>query len=223
MTAPSATGPVARPRLPAAMERTRVVAVLRAGDATEYSPVVEALLRGGVSSIELTLSTRGVFDELPMLRRRFGPAVELGVGTVTTAHEADLALEAGADYLVTPTTDERVIAAGLAHGVAVVPGGFTPTELHLGWSLGCPAVKLFPASQLGPGFLGHLRGPFPDMLVMPSGGVAIDDAAAWIRAGSPAVSLGGPLVGDAFRGGDLGELTARAAHVRRLVDEAAAG
>jgi 2-dehydro-3-deoxyphosphogluconate aldolase/(4S)-4-hydroxy-2-oxoglutarate aldolase len=89
--------------------------------------------------------------------------------------------------------------------------------MHTAWSLGATAVKLFPASVVGPGYIGQLRGPFPDLPVIPSGGVSIQDAPTWIRAGALAVSLGGPLLGDAFKGGDLAALTERAAEVTRLV------
>ena len=204
------------------LRATRVVAVLRAQQASEYAPVVEALVAGGVLSVELTLSTRGVFDQLPRLRRQFGDAAELGVGTVTTAAEAQAALDAVASYLVTPVTEVSVIEIAQRRGVPVFPGGFTPTELHRGWAAGATAVKVFPASKLGPGYVSDLRGPFPDIQVIPSGGVGIADAAAWIEAGALAVSLGGPLVGDAFPGGDLRKVTERAAQVRRVVDEAAA-
>ena len=194
-----------------------VVAVLRARHADEYAPVISALAEGGVRSIELTLSTAGVFDLLPALIRDFGDDVEIGVGTITTTAEAEQALDSGARFLVTPVTDSYIVRAAVARGVPVFPGGLTPTELLSGWRAGATAVKVFPASTVGPGYISQLRGPFPEIQVIPSGGVGIDDAAAWISAGAMAVSLGGPLLGDAFRGGDLGQLTARAAEVSRLV------
>lgn len=199
---------------------TRAVAVLRAKHAADYSPVIEALQCGGVLSMELTLSTPGVWEELPRLQERFGDAVEIGVGTVTTPAEAETALDLGAAYVVTPVTEPAVIDACVRRGVAVFPGGLTPTELFAGWSRGATAVKVFPASIVGAGYLRQLRGPFPDLQAIPSGGVAINDVAAWIRAGATAVSLGGPLLGDAFKGGDLAELTDRARQVRRVVEEA---
>lgn len=199
---------------------TRVVAVLRAAHAREYAPIIEALERGGVRSIELTLSTAGVFEELPVLLERFGSTVEIGVGTVTSARDAEAALDRGSAFVVTPTTDPAVVTACTCRAVPVYPGGLTPTELHTGWQAGATAVKVFPASVVGPGYLAQLRGPFPDLEIVPSGGVSIDDAPAWIAAGALAVSLGGPLLGDAFAGGDLSELTARARRVRALVDRA---
>jgi len=215
-TAPSRS----RPAPSSVLLNTRVVAVLRADHAADYAPVIEALQRGGVLSMELTLSTPGVWEELPRLQERFGDAVEIGVGTVTTAAEAETALDLGAAYVVTPVMEPAVIDACVRRGVPVFPGGLTPTELFAGWSRGATAVKVFPASTVGAAYVGQLRGPFPDLQVIPSGGIAINDAAAWIRAGATAVSLGGPLLGDAFKGGDLAELTDRARQVRRVVDEA---
>jgi 2-dehydro-3-deoxyphosphogluconate aldolase/(4S)-4-hydroxy-2-oxoglutarate aldolase len=199
-----------------------VIAVLRASHASEYAPVVESLVAGGVRSIELTLTTQGVLDELAGLRTRFGGDAEIGVGTVTSVEEAERATSAGAEYLVTPVTYPEIVDYAVGRGIAIYPGGLTPTELHTGWRLGATAVKLFPASAVGPGYIGQLRGPFPDLGVVPSGGVAIDTAPDWIEAGAVAVSLGGPLLGDAFKGGDLGLLRARAHRVSRLVAEAVA-
>lgn len=198
---------------------TRVIAVLRAKHAREYARVIEALVRGGVRSIELTLSTDGVFEELPNLRDSFGSSVEIGVGTVTSVEQAITAIEAGASYLVTPVTSSAIIDASVSRGVPIYPGGLTPTELLAGWSSGGTAVKVFPASVVGEGYVSMLRGPFPDIQVIPSGGVGIDDAARWIKAGALAVSVGGPLLGDAFTGGDLGQLTVRAARLRAVVAE----
>jgi len=211
---------VSSPAPSAILLDTRVVAVLRAKHAKDYSPVIEALRVGGVLSIELTLSTPGVFEELPLLLDRFGDAVEIGVGTVTTPAEAETALDLGAADIVTPITEPDVITACTRRGVPVFPGGLPPTELHTGWKLGATAVKLFPASTVGPGYISQLRGPFPDIQVVPSGGLTIEDVPAWIRAGALAVSLGGPLLGDAFKGGSLPELTTRARRVRNLVDGA---
>jgi len=199
--------------------RTGALAVLRAAQAREYAPVVEALIEGGLESIELTLTTTGVVEELPRLRARFGESAEFGVGTVTTAAEATSAIAAGADYLVTPTTLPDVIAVAVASRTPVYPGGLTPSELHRGWSEGATAVKLFPASTVGPSYLDQLRGPFPHLPVVPSGGVGLEDAAAWVRAGAVAVSVGGPLVRDAFDAGSLRALTERAVRLRATIDE----
>ncbi|PYI65502.1 2-dehydro-3-deoxyphosphogluconate aldolase [Arthrobacter livingstonensis] len=219
---PSPTDPIlpTRPAPSDTLLRTRVIAVLRAAHASEYRPVIQALVDGGVQSIELTLSTSGVIDELPGLRTEFGSDVEIGVGTVTTSGQAHAAMDGGADYLVTPITEPGIIEAAVTRGIPIFPGGLTPTELYRGWALGSTAVKVFPAATVGPSYIAQLRGPFPGIRVVPSGGIAIKDAPAWIHAGALAVSLGGPLIGDAFAGGSLASLTQRAALVRQLVDEA---
>jgi 2-dehydro-3-deoxyphosphogluconate aldolase/(4S)-4-hydroxy-2-oxoglutarate aldolase len=212
----------ARAEPSALLRETGVVAVLRARHASEFAAVVDALIQGGVRSIELTLSTQGVFEGMPALVKSFGDTAELGIGTVTTLDQAREAMDVGARYLVTPTSAPDVTALACAEGIPIFPGGLTPTELFANWSAGATAVKVFPASVVGPGYISQLRGPFPDISVIPSGGVAIEDAPSWIAAGAVAVSLGGPLLGDAFHGGDLSKLVARAERVRALVEEARA-
>ncbi|QDQ94872.1 bifunctional 4-hydroxy-2-oxoglutarate aldolase/2-dehydro-3-deoxy-phosphogluconate aldolase [Rhodococcus sp. WB9] len=192
-----------------------VIAVLRAAHADRYAPVVNVLAENGVRAVELTMSTPGTLESLSSIRRAAPDGVEIGVGTVTTVDQARAALDVGADFLVTPTTNLDVIATAVRAGVPIYPGGFTPTELWTGWNAGATAVKLFPASVVGPEYIGHLRGPFPTIQVVPSGGVGIDDVPAWFAAGAAAVSLGGPLIGDALRGGDLRQLAERC---RRLAD-----
>jgi 2-dehydro-3-deoxyphosphogluconate aldolase/(4S)-4-hydroxy-2-oxoglutarate aldolase len=123
---------------------------------------------------------------------------------------------------VTPTTDVGIIEMVVDAGVPIYPGGLTPTELWTGWIAGATAVKVFPASLVGPDYVAHLRGPFPDIQIMPSGGVGMADAAAWIGAGACAVSVGGPLIGDALRGGDLSALARRCRELVAVVAEAEA-
>ncbi|WLP92861.1 bifunctional 4-hydroxy-2-oxoglutarate aldolase/2-dehydro-3-deoxy-phosphogluconate aldolase [Gordonia sp. NB41Y] len=199
-----------------------VIAVLRAQHADRYLPVIETLASGGITSVELTMSTPGTLESFAAIRSAVDPAVEIGVGTVTSVDQVATAAEVGADYLVTPVTDPAVIAAAVAADLPIYPGGLTPTELWQGWRAGARAVKVFPASTVGPGYISHLRGPFPDIEVVPSGGISIDDAAAWIEAGAYAVSLGGPLLGDALKGGSLDELAQRCRHLVRSLDRTAA-
>jgi 2-dehydro-3-deoxyphosphogluconate aldolase/(4S)-4-hydroxy-2-oxoglutarate aldolase len=199
-----------------------VIAVLRAPHADAYAAVAETLSDNGIHRIELTLSTPGTLGSLPAVRDRIGPDTEIGVGTVTTVEQAEATFAAGADFVVTPTTNLDIVSMAVAAGVPIFPGGLTPTELWNGWHAGATAVKLFPASTVGPHYIAHLRGPFPDIEVIPSGGVGIDDAAAWIAAGACAVSVGGPLIGDALRGGDRAELADRCRRLVKLVAEAEA-
>jgi 2-dehydro-3-deoxyphosphogluconate aldolase/(4S)-4-hydroxy-2-oxoglutarate aldolase len=209
-----------RPEPSLALQKNPIVAVLRARHARDYAPVVDALLNGGIRSIELTLSTEGVFDALPQLLKQFGPDADIGIGTITTPDETARALDGGARFVVTPVTDTSIVAACVARDVPVYPGGLTPTELLAGWKAGATAVKVFPASTVGPGYLAQLRGPFRDLQVIPSGGVGMAEATAWITAGALAVSIGGPLLQDAFTGGDPAGLSRRARELREVVDRA---
>ncbi|MCU1539762.1 MAG: 2-dehydro-3-deoxyphosphogluconate aldolase [Arthrobacter sp.] len=199
-----------RTPLPPRTRNGRIIAVLRAPHATEYAPVIRALVAGGITSVELTLTTPGTFEHFGKLLSEFGAHIDLGIGTITGVDQVEAAAEAGASYIVTPVTDREVLKAAANASLAILPGGLTPTELHTGWTQGAAAVKIFPATTVGSGYLAQLRGPFPDLLAIPSGGVDLAAAEEWLRAGAAAVSVGGPLTGDAFKGGNLEELTARA-------------
>jgi 2-dehydro-3-deoxyphosphogluconate aldolase / (4S)-4-hydroxy-2-oxoglutarate aldolase len=210
----------ARLQASAILRQNPVIAVLRASRATDYDRVVEVLAGNGVRSIELTLSTPGTFEHLPSLLAGVGDDVEVGIGTIVNADQARRAIDAGARYLVTPIVNLEVIALAVAAGVPVYPGGLTPTELYSAWSAGATAVKIFPAETVGPQYGAHLRGPFPELQFVPSGGIGLDTVAAWLAAGATAVSLGGPLVGDALKGGSLEALADRAQQVTELATDA---
>ncbi|GGM35690.1 bifunctional 4-hydroxy-2-oxoglutarate aldolase/2-dehydro-3-deoxy-phosphogluconate aldolase [Microbacterium saperdae] len=199
-----------RVALPARTVESRLIVVARAQRAEDYEPVLDVLIDAGIRSIELTLTTPGTFDRLPQLLARYDGAADLGVGTVTNSEDLARAVDAGARYLVTPITSTSFVQQATDAGVPIVPGGLTPTELFASWSAGASAVKVFPAGQVGPSYLKDLRGPFPDIVAVPSGGVDLAGAEAWLAAGAVAVSVGGPLLGDAFGGGDLGALRDRA-------------
>ncbi|GAA3326075.1 zinc-binding dehydrogenase [Paeniglutamicibacter sulfureus] len=132
----------------------------------------------------------------------FCSVAAVGVGTITTVEETEAAIAGGAGFIVTliTDTDTGIVAAAVAAGIPVYPGGMTPTELFAGWKAGATAVKISPASQVGQGFLNDLRGLFPNIQAVPSGGVGVAEAVEWIRAGALAVSVGCPLLGDAFKG-----------------------
>ncbi|MEV4669314.1 bifunctional 4-hydroxy-2-oxoglutarate aldolase/2-dehydro-3-deoxy-phosphogluconate aldolase [Microbacterium sp. LWO12-1.2] len=199
-----------RVALPERTVESRLIVVARAQRAEDYDAVLDVLVDAGIRSVELTLTTRGTFAHFPRLRERFGDVVDLGIGTVTSADDLTRAINAGATYIVTPITSTAFVQQATDADVPIVPGGLTPTELFASWSAGASAVKVFPAGQVGPGYLKDLRGPFPDIVAVPSGGVDLAGAEAWLAAGAVAVSVGGPLLGDAFNGGDLGALRDRA-------------
>jgi 2-dehydro-3-deoxyphosphogluconate aldolase/(4S)-4-hydroxy-2-oxoglutarate aldolase len=209
------TGEPARLALSPRTVESRLIVVARAPRVEDYDRVLEVLVEAGIRSVELTLTTPGTLDRLPELIARYDGAADIGVGTVTGEAQLRRAIEGGARYVVTPITSSALVAQSVDAGVPIVPGGLTPTELFSSWSAGAAAVKIFPAGQVGPSYLSDLRGPFPDIVAIPSGGVDLDGARAWLRAGALAVSVGGPLLGDAFRGGRLDALRDR---VTRFVD-----
>jgi 2-dehydro-3-deoxyphosphogluconate aldolase / (4S)-4-hydroxy-2-oxoglutarate aldolase len=220
----TAAAPVAERRAEPSplLRESRIIAVLRADGVTEYGPVVSVLAENGVRSIEVTLTTPGALDALAELVETMGTDVEIGVGTVVEPAQAQAAIDAGARYLVTPVLHTEVIELAVHSNVPVYAGGLTPTELHAGWEAGATAVKIFPAETVGPRYGAHLRGPFPDLRFVPSGGIRLEDIPGWLEAGAVAVSLGSPLVGDVFVGGSLralGERASRAAALARSVKE----
>ncbi|MDA3623832.1 bifunctional 4-hydroxy-2-oxoglutarate aldolase/2-dehydro-3-deoxy-phosphogluconate aldolase [Saccharopolyspora sp. WRP15-2] len=204
-----------RQTLPRRTAASRLVVVIRGERAEDYVPVIDTMVEAGVRSFELTLTTPGTFAALPGLVERYAETADIGIGTVTRPGDVDAAADGGAHYLVTPVSDLATVDRALERDIAIVPGGLTPTELFSTWDRGVSAVKVFPAGQVGPGYLKDLRGPFPDLSAVPSGGVDLESARAWLAAGAAAVSVGGPLLGDAMKGGELGALAERA---RRFVE-----
>ena len=166
-TSPTGT----RLQIPGRTAAARLIVVVRAPEAAGYDRVLEVLVDAGIRSVELTLTTPGTIARLPRLIAQFGEDADIGVGTVTNGEQLAAAVDAGAHYLVTPITDPALVDAANRAAVPIVPGGLTPTELFAAWRAGAAAVKIFPANQVGPGYLNDLRGPFPGIAAVPSGGV----------------------------------------------------
>ena len=211
------TATVNRPLLSQRLAGSKVIAVLRTSQVSALAPVCDVLVEEGILSLELTLTTPGLLDALEELVDRYENSADVGVGTVVTESEAQRAMDCGAQYLVTPTMNLPVVDLAIRRKIAVLPGGLTPTELVAGWRAGATAVKIFPAETVGAGYLKHLRGPFPDLEAIPSGGVDLDATREWLAAGAAAVSIGGPLLGDALKGGELSALRDRCRAVRAVV------
>jgi 2-dehydro-3-deoxyphosphogluconate aldolase/(4S)-4-hydroxy-2-oxoglutarate aldolase len=186
------------------------MAILRADQPTEVEAVARTLIEAGITCLELTLTIPGALDLLPRLREDLPAGVDLGVGTVTTAEQAAAAVEAGAGFLVCPTVSRTVLETAVARGCPCYPGAWTPTEVLTAWQAGATAVKLFPAATGGPAHLRRIRDPLPEVPLVPTGGVGLDEVEAYLAAGALAVGLGSPLVGDALAGGDLDALAGRA-------------
>ncbi|MVA74578.1 bifunctional 4-hydroxy-2-oxoglutarate aldolase/2-dehydro-3-deoxy-phosphogluconate aldolase [Auraticoccus sp. F435] len=194
------------------LARTGVIAVLRAPSAQSALEAVEALVAGGVTGVEVTYSTPGAPAVIAELGRRHGDAIVLGAGTITTPQQAEQAAAAGARFLVSPGTSPGVVAAMKATGLVTMSGVLTPSEVMTAVELGVDVCKLFPASLGGPAFLKALRGPFPDVVMMPTGGVSPDNVSEWVAAGALAVGAGSDLVPPAaLASGDLAVVRERAA------------
>jgi 2-dehydro-3-deoxyphosphogluconate aldolase / (4S)-4-hydroxy-2-oxoglutarate aldolase len=178
-----------------ALKAGGLVPVIRADSAEVAVRVTEALVEGGIRTIEITMTVPDALLAIRSVASRFGQDILLGAGTVTDRTMAVGALEAGAEFLVCPCLVPEVIASAQEHGVAVLPGAMTPTEVFSAWSLGGDIVKVFPASHAGgAGYLKALKGPFPEIDLLPTGGVNLDTIAGFIEAGAVAVGVGGELV-----------------------------
>lgn len=184
--------------------RGSIVAILRASRADRFVEISHALVDAGLHGIEVTLTSDGALDALAQLAAELPGEVILGAGTVLDTAQAEAAVEAGASFLVSPTVSLDVIQRGRELGVAVFPGAATPTEVFQAWRGGATAVKVFPASLLGgPDYIRALRGPLPDIPLIPTGGIDLQSARTYLEAGSTAIGMGRPLIGDAAAGGDL--------------------
>jgi 2-dehydro-3-deoxyphosphogluconate aldolase / (4S)-4-hydroxy-2-oxoglutarate aldolase len=186
----------------------RALTVVRAEKIPDAVALCRALADGGIRTVELTFTTPGVLDHLA---KAADAGVVLGVGTVLTADQARAAIDAGARFLVTPGLRPAVAEVAVAAGVPVFLGAFTPTEVATALDLGAAAVKIFPAGRLGPRYLADLRGPYPDVALLPSGGISADNAAEYLAAGALAVCAGTSVVPPALvAAGCWPEITERA-------------
>jgi 2-dehydro-3-deoxyphosphogluconate aldolase / (4S)-4-hydroxy-2-oxoglutarate aldolase len=186
----------------------RALTVVRAEKIPDAVALCRALADGGIRTVELTFTTPRVLDHLA---KAADAGVVLGVGTVLTADQARAAIDAGARFLFTPGLRPAVAEVAVAAGVPVFLGAFTPTEVATALDLGAAAVKIFPAGRLGPRYLADLRGPYPDVALLPSGGISADNAAEYLAAGALAVCAGTSVVPPALvAAGCWPEITERA-------------
>jgi 2-dehydro-3-deoxyphosphogluconate aldolase/(4S)-4-hydroxy-2-oxoglutarate aldolase len=184
-----------RPAIPAAIHAGQVVAIGRDLDPERALRIGEVLADTGVPAFEVTLQGDGALDAIRALRAGLDERLLIGAGTVLDVARAAAAVDAGATFLVMPITDVEVIAWGAERGIPVFPGALSPTEVLTAWRAGAAAIKLFPASVGGAALLRELRGPFPGIPFMPTGGITADNARALIDGGAVAVGVGGWLAG----------------------------
>ena len=200
------------------LRQARVVAVVRAEAPEAAAGAAIALAAAGVGAIELTFTTPGAAGALREARARLPPDIVVGAGTLRTAGDVQAAGAAGAGFLVTPHLDRSLLEEMLATGLLTIPGVFTPSEVAVALDAGAEVVKLFPAATGGPAHLKALRGPFPELQVVPTGGIRATDVQPWLDAGAAAVGAGSELCPPALvRSGDWDGVRAAAA---RYLDEA---
>lgn len=171
----------------------KLVAVIRGPSPELTTMMVEALVKGGVTGIEITYSTPNAEEVVRLLDKQFGERILLGMGTLTRVDQAQSAAIAGARFLVSPICDPELVKAMAATGLVTMAGAFTPTEVELAHRLGSDIVKVFPGSLAGPTYIKALKGPFPHIPLMPTGGVTKDNVKEWFGAGVVAVGAGSEL------------------------------
>lgn len=203
-----------RPEIVEGILREKLIGIVRLASAASVVRVVEAIHAGGLRHIEVSLTTPGALEAIREIRERL-PGVVIGAGTVYTPESAAAAVRAGARFLVTPVTVPELVKLAHSLDVPIAMGAFTPTEIHTAHRSGADLVKVFPASSVDPGYIRAVRAPFPDLRLVPTGGVGVANAGDWLAAGAVALGVGGGLTnGAAIAAGRFDEITE---HARRLV------
>jgi 2-dehydro-3-deoxyphosphogluconate aldolase / (4S)-4-hydroxy-2-oxoglutarate aldolase len=180
------------------LQQVGLIPVLRARSLEEGHALVHAMMAGGVTIVEVTMTVPNAADLLRELKKRHGSSLLLGSGTVTDAAQAEATIEAGAEFVVSPSLHMDVIAKTKELGKVCIPGALTPTEVITAWRAGADYVKVFPCSAMGgASYLKALRAPFPDLRLIPTGGVTVDTASEYLKAGAVALGVGSDLVNPA--------------------------
>lgn len=197
-----------------------IVAVVRSPDSQQLVEVVRALADGGVTVVEITMTVPDALDVVRQVRDALGDRILLGAGTVLDPETARAAFLAGAEYLVSPTVNVDVIRLCQRYGKLIMPGAFTPTEVLTAWEAGADIVKVFPAEVLGPAYFRALRGPLPQVRLMPTGGVDLTTAADFLAAGAYCLGVGSQMVEPkAVAAGDFGRIRDLARQYRAIVQQ----
>ena len=197
-----------------------IVAIIRSCDSSRLVDVAEALLAGGVSVMEVTFTVPRAHQVLEEVADRLGDRILLGAGTVLDAATARIAILAGAEFIVSPVVSHEVIACCRRYSKLNLPGAFTPTEILTAWEAGADIVKVFPSEVTGPAYLKAVRAPLPQVRLMPTGGVNLETAADFLRAGACALGVGGSLVeSKAVASGDMGRIETLARQYVAIVRE----
>jgi 2-dehydro-3-deoxyphosphogluconate aldolase/(4S)-4-hydroxy-2-oxoglutarate aldolase len=202
-----------------------LVPVVRAQSAEEASQAIDAIRAGGIDVLEVTMTVPDAVPLIAQVARRFGADAVIGAGTVLDAETARACILAGAQFVVTPTLKAETIACCRRYGVPVLPGALTPTEVLTAWESGADMVKVFPCSAVGgASYIKALKAPLPQVELVPTGGVNLETAAEFLKAGASALGLGSDLVDlKALREGNAASVTERARKLVAIVQAARKG
>ena len=178
------------------IERAGVVSIIRMDDLQAVSDIAEALYRGGVRCFEIPMTAANAAEIIGTLHERLPEDAAIGAGTVLTSEDAEKIITAGACFIVSPHFEPEVAAVCKARGVALIPGAFSPQEIYHAWRAGADIVKVFSIRPLGPGYLSDLAGPYPEIKLMPTGGISLENATSFIKAGACAITIGRDIIGN---------------------------
>ncbi|MEO9476578.1 MAG: bifunctional 4-hydroxy-2-oxoglutarate aldolase/2-dehydro-3-deoxy-phosphogluconate aldolase [Cyclobacteriaceae bacterium] len=170
-----------------------IVGILRGNTLDEAEFIADCYVQAGLYALEITMNTKGVGEIISVLSTKY-PQLTIGAGTVCKPEDLDNAISYGAQFIVTPIIDEMVISKAVEHGVPIFPGAYTPSEIYKAWSLGATAIKIFPATTLGPGYVKDVLAPLNEIKLLPTGGVARDNIKAFFDAGAFGVGMGSSLI-----------------------------
>jgi len=174
-------------------EQLPIVGIIRNMKANDFERILPLYIQAGFTTIEVTMNTAGAEEMIKKAKSIYGDTINIGAGTVCNVNDLQKALEVGADFIVTPIVNKDVIEKCVALKIPIFPGAFSPTEIYTAWSLGASMVKVFPISQLGPGYIQSIKGPFPQIKLMPTGGVGLEDIKSYKEAGASAFGIGSPM------------------------------
>jgi len=176
------------------LERHQPIAIVRLKHLESALELSQALLAGGITALEFTLTNSRALEAITRVRQELAGQVMVGAGTILSAESAYQSIEAGAQFLVTPVFLPDVITLARAHGIPVICGAYSPTEIFSAWKAGANLIKVFPAGGPGPTYIKDLLGPFPELRLVPTGGVNLNNCAAFLAAGAYSVGLGSSLI-----------------------------
>lgn len=201
-----------------------VIAVVRIKDQKKIRSAIDAIQLGGIKCIEITMTVQGAIEIIREYVSMTSADLIIGAGTVTDQETAKLVIEAGAKFVVSPILNPAIITYCKERDVVCIPGCYTPTEIFNAWNLGADIIKVFPAQGLTPRYFNDLAGPFPQIKLMPTGGVTIENIGEWIATGAVAVGIGSELLDkEAIEAGQFGVLTKKAQTLMKNFRQARGG